>query len=66
MTLGAHYPSVTDPDAALLAALRSPPVLPATFVLRADGSTAWVTPPVVFQTADEVAEAVARHGAPLG
>lgn len=64
--LGAHYPSVTDPDAALLTALRSSPVLPVTYVLRSDGSVAWVNPPVVFQTADEVAAAVARHGEPLG
>ncbi|WP_225920484.1 TlpA family protein disulfide reductase [Pseudonocardia oceani] len=62
--LGAHYPSVTDPDAALLAALRSPPVLPVTYVLRPDGSVAWVDPPVVFRTPDEVAAAVARSAEP--
>lgn len=60
--LGVHYPSVSDPDAALLAALRSPPVLPLTYVLRADGSVAWVDPPVVFRTPEEVARAVARRG----
>lgn len=64
--LGAHYPSVTDPDAALLAALRSPPILPVTYVLRPDGSVAWVNPPVVFRTPDEVAAAVARFAEPVG
>ncbi len=56
--LGAHYPSVTDPDAALLAALRSPPYLPVTYVLRSDGSVELVTPPVVFRTPQEISEAV--------
>lgn len=64
--LGVHYPSVTDPNAALLTALRSPPILPVTYVLRPDGSVSRVNPPVVFRTADEVASAVARHGAPFG
>lgn len=59
--LGVHYPSVTDPDAALLTALRSPPVLPVSYVLRSDGSVAAVTPPVVFRTPDDVAAAVARY-----
>ncbi|QJY50763.1 TlpA family protein disulfide reductase [Pseudonocardia broussonetiae] len=58
IALDAHYPSVTDPDAALLSALRSPPYRPITYVLRADGSVELVTPPVVFRTPQEVSEAV--------
>lgn len=58
IALGAHYPSVTDPDAVLLAALRSPPVLPVSYLLRPDGSVEPVTPPVVFRTPGEVREAV--------
>lgn len=57
---------MTDPDAALLAALRSPPVLPLTYVLRPDGSITWVNPPVVFRTPDEVAQAVAAAIGPPG
>lgn len=60
--LGVHYPSVTDPGATLLAALRSPPVLTITYVMRFHGSVAAVTPPVVFRTLDEVAAAAARYG----
>lgn len=52
--LGAHYPSVTDPDAALLAALRSPPVLPTSFVLYPDGTLTMINPPRVFRSPDEI------------
>ena len=42
------------------AALRLPPALPASYLLRADGSVAKVEPPTPFRTPDEVAAAVAR------
>jgi thiol-disulfide isomerase/thioredoxin len=58
--LGVRLPSVTDPDATIVAALDVPPALPMTYVLRADGSVARVDPPIPFRTADEVAAAVAR------
>ncbi|MCF7552136.1 TlpA disulfide reductase family protein [Pseudonocardia sp. WMMC193] len=56
--LGVRLPSVTDPDGAVRAALQVPPAIPASYVLRADGSVARVDPPVPFTSADEVAAAV--------
>ncbi|OZM82819.1 hypothetical protein CFP66_09085 [Pseudonocardia sp. MH-G8] len=58
--LGVALPSVTDPDGALRAALDVPPALPASYVVRADGTAVRVDPPTPFATADEVAEAVER------
>jgi thiol-disulfide isomerase/thioredoxin len=58
--LGVHYPSVTDPDGAVRAALQAPPGVPLSYLVRADGSVALVDPPVPFTSADEVAAAVAR------
>lgn len=58
--LGVSLPSVTDPDDRLTAALAVPPALPASYVVRADGTVARVDPPTPFRTADEVAAAVAR------
>jgi thiol-disulfide isomerase/thioredoxin len=58
--LGLALPSVTDPDGALRAALDVPPALPASYVVRADGTVARVDPPIPFRTADEVAAAVER------
>ncbi|MBO0848952.1 MAG: TlpA family protein disulfide reductase, partial [Pseudonocardia sp.] len=58
--LGVRLPAVADPDGALAAALRLPPALPASYLLRADGTVAEVEPPVPFRSADEVAAAVAR------
>ena len=43
-------------------ALDVPPSLPYSYVVRPDGTTARVDPPVPFRTADEVAAAVARLG----
>jgi thiol-disulfide isomerase/thioredoxin len=56
--LGVALPSVTDPDGALRAALDVPPALPASYVVRADGTVARVDPPTPFRSADEVAAAV--------
>jgi thiol-disulfide isomerase/thioredoxin len=53
-------PSVIDADGALRAALDVPPALPASYVVRADGTVARVDPPTPFRTADEVAAAVER------
>jgi thiol-disulfide isomerase/thioredoxin len=58
--LGVRLPVVADPDGALAAALRVPPALPASYLLRADGTVTMVLPPTPFKTADEVAAAVAR------
>jgi Thiol-disulfide isomerase and thioredoxins len=58
--LGVRLPAVTDPDGAVPAALRSPPGLPLTYLVRPDGSAALVDPPIPFTSADEVAAAVAR------
>lgn len=59
--LGVRLPAVSDPDGALRAALRAPPALPISYVLRADGSVVRVDPPTPFRTADDVARAVARY-----
>ncbi|HEX4251328.1 MAG TPA: TlpA disulfide reductase family protein [Pseudonocardia sp.] len=61
--LGVRLPSVADPDGALAGALRVPPVLPVSYLLRADGSVRMVTPPTPFATADDVAASVARLSA---
>lgn len=58
--LGVRLPSVTDPDGAVRAALRVPPAIPASYVVRADGSVVRVDPPIPFASADEVAAAVGR------
>lgn len=54
-------PSVRDPDSRVAAALDIPPVLPLSYVVRADGTVVRVDPPVPFRTADEVAAAVAQR-----
>jgi len=58
--LGVRLPSIMDTDGALRAALDVPPALPASYVVRADGTVARVDPPIPFRTADEVAAAVER------
>lgn len=58
--LGVRLPSVVDADGAVRAALDVPPALPASYVVRADGTVARVDPPTPFRTADEVAAAVER------
>lgn len=58
--LGAHYPSVTDPDGALQRTLHAPPVLPVSYVLRPDGSVEMVSPPRVFRNPDQVGRDVKR------
>jgi thiol-disulfide isomerase/thioredoxin len=58
--LGVTLPSVTDPDDRLRAALALPPTLPASYVVRADGTAVRVDPPTPFRSADDVAAAVER------
>ncbi|GAA2870638.1 hypothetical protein GCM10010472_29970 [Pseudonocardia halophobica] len=58
--IGVRLPSVTDPEGALRAGLAVPPAIPASYVVRADGSVARVDPPVPFGSADEVAAAVGK------
>ncbi|ANI42356.1 TlpA family protein disulfide reductase [Mycolicibacterium vaccae] len=55
--LGVHLPTVQDGRRTIAAALRVPNVMPATVVLRADGSVAEILPRS-FATADEIAAAV--------
>ncbi|MGB0972310.1 MAG: TlpA family protein disulfide reductase [Mycobacterium sp.] len=55
--LGVRLPTLQDGRRSIAAALRVPNVMPATVVLRADGSVAEVLPRP-FATADEIAEAV--------
>ena len=58
--LRVRLPAVADPDGAVTRALRMPPGLPLSYVVRADGSAALVDPPVPFTSPEEVAAAVAR------
>ena len=58
--LEVRLPAVADPDGAVTRALRLPPGLPLSYVVRADGSAALVDPPVPFTSPEEVAAAVAR------
>ena len=58
--LGITLPGVTDPRGELRAVLDTPPVLPLSYVVRADGTPARVDPPIPFRSADEVAAAVER------
>lgn len=55
--LGVHLPTLQDGGRLVAGALRVPNVMPATVVLRADGSVAEVLPRS-FRTADEIAAAV--------
>lgn len=63
-SLDVHYPSVSDPDGVLQAALRSPPVLPLTYLVSADGRVQQVNPPEVFGDAAAVRAAVQRYLGP--
>lgn len=55
--LGVRLPTLQDGRRSVAAALQVPNVMPATVVLRADGSVAEILPRS-FATADEIAEAV--------
>ena len=54
------YPSLYDGAEAVQRALRAPPVLPANYLVRPDGSVERITDPLVFHSPDEVHAAVER------
>ncbi|MDQ3762719.1 MAG: TlpA family protein disulfide reductase [Actinomycetota bacterium] len=59
--LNVHYPSVSDPDGRLRAALGAPPVLPLSYVVSADGRVTQVNPPEVLRSPEQVRAVVARY-----
>lgn len=61
--LGARYPSVTDPDGRVRAALTWPRALPTSYLVRADGTVQMLSPRV-FRTPDEIAAAVRAAAGP--
>lgn len=63
-SLDVHYPSVSDPDGVLPGALRSPPVLPLTYLVSPDGRVQQVNPPEVFRDAAAVRAAVQHYLGP--
>lgn len=63
-TLGVRYPSVSDPDGELRAALGSPPVLPMTYLVAADGRVQAVTPPEVLRDPARVRAVVEQYLGP--
>jgi len=56
--LAMAYPSVTDPDNTLQAALAGPPVLPSNWIVHPDGTVIRIIDPLVFRTPDQIAAAV--------
>lgn len=64
-SLGVRYPSVSDPQRELVRRLGAVPVLPASVVVRADG-TVVPLPPEVFRTPAQVRAAVDRVAAAPG
>jgi thiol-disulfide isomerase/thioredoxin len=63
-SLGARYPSVSDPAQVLGQRVGAPPILPASVLVRADGTVVDI-PPQVLRTPEQVRAAVdaARGGA---
>jgi thiol-disulfide isomerase/thioredoxin len=62
--LNVHYPSVSDPDGRLRAALNAPQVLPMSFVLSANGRISQVNPPRVLRSPEQVRAVVQRYLGP--
>jgi thiol-disulfide isomerase/thioredoxin len=62
--LNVHYPSVSDPDGRLRAALHAPPVIPLTYLVSADGRVNQVNPPEVMRSPAQVRAVVARYLGP--
>lgn len=62
--LDVHYPSVSDPDGRLRAALRAPPVIPLTYLVSADGRVQQLNPPEVMRSAEQVRAVVTRYLGP--
>ena len=61
--LGVHLPTLQDGRRRIAAALKVPNVMPATVLLRPDGSVAAILPEA-FTDADEIAAAVVQHIGP--
>lgn len=59
--LDVHYPSVSDPEGRLRAALHAPPVIPLTYLVSADGTVHQVNPPEVMRSPEQVRAVVARY-----
>lgn len=64
--LGVRYPSISDPDGTLRAALGSPPVIPLIYLISADGRVHQVNPPEVMRNPAQVRAVVARYLGPGG
>lgn len=62
--LGVHLPAVFDGDGAAARALRLPEGLPASYLVRPNGTVVLITQPRVFSSAGEVRQAVARYLGP--
>jgi thiol-disulfide isomerase/thioredoxin len=62
--LNVHYPSVSDPEGSLRAALGAPAVLPLSFVVAADGQVNQVKPPEVLRSPEQVRAVVQRYLGP--
>ncbi len=62
--LNVHYPSVSDPEGRLRAALGAPAVLPLSFVVSADGQVSQVNPPEVLRSPEQVRAVVQRYLGP--
>jgi thiol-disulfide isomerase/thioredoxin len=62
--LNVHYPSVSDPEGRLRAALGAPAVLPLSFVVSADGRVSQVNPPEVLRSPEQVRAVVQRYLGP--
>jgi thiol-disulfide isomerase/thioredoxin len=62
--LNVHYPSVSDPEGRLRAALHAPPVIPLTYLVSADGTVNQVNPPEVMRSPEQVRAVVARYLGP--
>jgi thiol-disulfide isomerase/thioredoxin len=62
--LNVHYPSVSDPEGRLRAALDAPAVLPLSFVVSADGRVNQVSPPEVLRSPEQVRAVVQRYLGP--
>ncbi|MGH3795089.1 MAG: TlpA family protein disulfide reductase [Pseudonocardiaceae bacterium] len=62
--LHVHYPSVSDPDGKLRAALGAPEVIPLSFVVSADGRVSQVNPPTVLRSPDQARAVIQRYLGP--
>jgi thiol-disulfide isomerase/thioredoxin len=61
-SLGVRLPTVADPDGVAARALRLPAGLPASYVVGADGAVRLVAKPRLFESVDQVRDAVVAYG----